>query len=192
MKIITALATLALVAGIGVAQAADIPANKKKQTDAGLYVTAIEAAAMKEDGGESVFFVDVRDPIEVMFTGAATSVDANIPFKTANPARWNPKKSTYAMESNPAFLDAMRSALAEQGLTPADPILLMCRSGGRSAAAVNALTKAGFTQVYSVVDGFEGDVNKAIENGPVRSLNGWKNSGLPWTMKLDPEAAYRP
>lgn len=33
----------------------------------------------------------------------------------------------------------------------------MCRSGGRSAAAVNLLAGAGFTNVYNITDGMEGD-----------------------------------
>ena len=68
-----------------------------------------------------------------------------------------------------------------------DTLLLTCRSGGRSALAVNALAKAGFTHVYNIIDGFEGD--KVEEPGSLyagkRLKNGWKNSGLPWTYDGD-------
>ncbi|MDJ0876775.1 MAG: hypothetical protein QNJ02_15990, partial [Desulfobacterales bacterium] len=70
--------------------------------------------------------------------------------------------------------------------------LVMCRSGGRSAAAVNTLAKAGYKQVYNIVDGFEGDALKipgSYNNGR-RIVSGWKNAGLPWTYKLDPQLAY--
>ena len=40
---------------------------------------------------------------------------------------------------------------------PADTIVAMCRSGGRSAFAINMLAKAGFVNVYNIIDGFEGD-----------------------------------
>lgn len=192
MKIVRILALFAMVTAPGMGLTADQPANPKKRTEAGLYLTAKEAAAIKAERGDAVFFIDVRDPLEVMFTGFTDTVDANIPFKTADTSGWSAKKSTFPMRDNPAFLDAVKAALEANGLDRDDPVLTMCRSGARSAAAANALTKAGFTQVYSVIDGFEGDVNKAAEHGPVRSVNGWKNSGLPWTGKIDREKLRLP
>jgi rhodanese-related sulfurtransferase len=57
----------------------------------------------------------------------------------------------------------------------------MCRSGSRSADAVDALTEAGIdVTLYSMVDGFEGDKN---DNG-VRDVNGWRIAGLPWTYEI--------
>jgi hypothetical protein len=50
------------------------------------------------------------------------------------------------------------------------------------------LAEAGFSDVYTITDGFEGDADK---NGD-RTRNGWKNSGAPWTYKLDPELVYNP
>ena len=38
-------------------------------------------------------------------------------------------------------------------------IMAMCRSGGRSAIAVNLLAQAGFKHDYNIVDGMEGDIN---------------------------------
>ena len=65
----------------------------------------------------------------------------------------------------------------------------MCRSGGRSAMAVNTLAKAGFTNVYNIIDGMEGDAVKdpgSVYQGQ-RLKNGWKNSGIPWTYQPDPQ-----
>jgi rhodanese-related sulfurtransferase len=70
----------------------------------------------------------------------------------------------------------------------------MCRSGGRSAYAVNLLAKTGFKNVYSIVDGFEGDkldIEGSYYKGK-RLVNGWKNSGAPWTYQLDSELLYLP
>jgi rhodanese-related sulfurtransferase len=64
----------------------------------------------------------------------------------------------------------------------------MCRSGDRSARAVDALANAGFTNVYSQIDGFEGDLSKDGR----RDVNGWKNAGLAWTYKLDKGKLYFP
>jgi rhodanese-related sulfurtransferase len=68
----------------------------------------------------------------------------------------------------------------------------MCRSGGRSAAAVNLLAENGFTNAYTVCDGFEGDMLEKEDsyNNGKRVLNGWKNSGAPWTYDVDIELAY--
>ena len=67
-----------------------------------------------------------------------------------------------------------------------DHILVICRSGSRSAACVNLLAKAGFNNAYTIIDGFEGDKD---DKGK-RTVNGWKNSGAPRTYKFDPALVY--
>ncbi len=77
---------------------------------------------------------------------------------------------------------------------PDDTVLVMCRSGGRSAMAVNLLAAAGFRNVYNITDGMEGDTVKdpdSVFNGQ-RFVNGWKNSGLPWTYEVDPARMVMP
>jgi rhodanese-related sulfurtransferase len=75
-----------------------------------------------------------------------------------------------------------------------DAILVSCRSGGRSAIAINQLAAAGFTNAYNILDGMEGstvDDPESVFDG-MRMKNGWKNSGLPWTYDLDPEHMLLP
>ncbi len=74
-----------------------------------------------------------------------------------------------------------------------DTIMVMCRSGGRSALAVNLLAKAGFTKVHNVIDGMEGDAVTDPDSVFLgqRLKNGWKNSGSPWTYELTPERLLR-
>ena len=67
----------------------------------------------------------------------------------------------------------------------------IARSGDRSAAAANLLAQAGFKSVYSVVDGYEGDLAKDGPKAGQRVVNGWKNAGLPWTYKLDKAKMYK-
>ena len=78
------------------------------------------------------------------------------------------------------------SSRACSGSRAGDTILAMCRSGGRSAMAVNLLAQAGFTKVYNIIDGMEGDAVKDPHSVFVgqRLVNGWKNSGCPWTYEL--------
>ena len=63
-----------------------------------------------------------------------------------------------------------------------------------SAMAVNLLAKAGFKNVYNITDGVEGDAVKDPNSIFVgqRLVNGWKNSGLPWTYHIKPERMLLP
>jgi rhodanese-related sulfurtransferase len=188
----TAMAALFLLTVVAAPlAAAPAPSDPKKQTSWGLYVTAKEAYDMKSDHTSEVLLVDVRDPIEIMFTGFSDAVDANVPFLLSNPGAWNDKKSVFLMERNPDFVAGLERALAAQGLDKTAPIVLMCRSGGtRGAPSANTLQGLGFEKVYVVVDGFEGSTVKDNPNGPWRLKNGWKNSGLPWSYTLNQEKMY--
>jgi hypothetical protein len=55
--------------------------------------------------------------------------------------------------------------------------------------AVNELAKAGYTNAYTITDGFEGGIVNDPESVYFgkRMLNGWKNSGLPYTYKIEPK-----
>lgn len=191
MKIqLAALLALTLIAATS--QAAPEPQNPKKQTPWHLYVDSSEAYAMKQEQGNKVLFVDVRDPIEIMFTGFTDVVDINVPFKLSNRSKWNPKKPVFAMELNPDFEKEIAGALKNQGLDKSAPIILMCRSGGtRGAPSAKQLWGKGYEQVYVVTDGFEGGKIKEGERKNWRLKNGWKNSNLPWSYKLNKAKMYQ-
>lgn len=170
------------------AWAAPEPTDPARQTPWGLYLTSKEAFEMKQRQGDSVLFVDVREPVEIMFTGFTDVVDENIPFLLVNPAQWHAEKPVLKMEKNPDFAVGVLAALQERGLDQSTPVILMCRSGGtRGAPSARALEATGLEKVYVVVDGFEGSTAKDNPNGPFRSVNGWKNSGLPWGYQLNPD-----
>jgi rhodanese-related sulfurtransferase len=57
------------------------------------------------------------------------------------------------------------------------PVVLVCRSGNRSVDAGNALEAAGFTRIYNVLHGFEGELDDSHHRG---TTNGWRFEGLPW------------
>ena len=167
------------------------PSNPKKQTPWKLYVDSKEAYEMKQKMGDQVLFVDVRDPIEIMFTGFTDIVDINIPFKTADKKAWHSKKPVFSMKTNPDFEKMIAETLTKKGLTKEAPILLMCRSGGtRGAPSAKQLWGKGYTNVYVVTDGFEGGKIKDGSQKNWRLVNGWKNSGLPWSYKLNKEKMY--
>jgi rhodanese-related sulfurtransferase len=70
--------------------------------------------------------------------------------------------------------------LQEAGLTPAQKLFFICRSGARSQSAGQAAQAAGFTHAFNVADGFEGPVDGAGHRG---SAAGWKAAGLPWRQR---------
>lgn len=184
---------LATSLSIATLQAAEIPKDPKKQTTWGLYVDSKEVATMKKELGDKMLFIDVRDPVEIMFTGFTDLVDINIPFKTADRSTWHKKKPVFNMVVNKNFEKDIESALKERGLNKDAPIAIMCRSGGtRGAPATKLLEGKGYKNIYVVTDGFEGGTVKKGEKKNWRIKNGWKNANLPWSYKLNQEKMYMP
>jgi rhodanese-related sulfurtransferase len=163
------------------------PKDVKKHTETGKYVTSLEAYEMWKANPDKVKILDCRIQEEYAFVGHA-AMAYNIPSKLWS-GKWNEEKKDYDLRDNPDF-----EVRAKKRFAQSDTILVMCRSGHRSALTVNRLTKAGFTNVYNIIDGFEGDKIKDEEsylNGK-RMKNGWKNSGAPWTYDLDANLIYLP
>ncbi len=160
---------------------------KEKQTALGLYVTAKEAYEKWKAGPETVKILDVRTPEEYLFVGHPTMA-WKVPV-AAQSYVWDTGKGQFPMQPLPDFVSRVR-AFGK----PDDTICVMCRSGGRSAIAINMLAQAGFKNVYQIIDGMEGDPVRdadSLFNGQ-RLKNGWKNSGCPWTYKLTPERMLLP
>ena len=166
-------------------QIAKLP--KGKQTALGLYLTAKQAYEKWKAEPDKVKIIDVRTPEEYLFVGHPTMA-WKIPV-AIQVYEWDSEKNTFPMKPLPDFASRC-SEVAKKD----DTLMLMCRSGGRSAIAVNMLAQAGFKHAYNVVDGMEGDVNADSESvaqaQPLK--DGWKNSGCPWTKKLTPERMVRP
>lgn len=172
------------------ANAATAPEDKDKITSLGLYLTAKEAYGIKISEKEKVLFIDVRTRAELAFLGMATDVDANIPYMLVGDwDEWDDKKQNFKMYPNSNFLPYFEEYVNEHNFNKNSKIILICRSGNRSSAAANLLAKVNYTNVYSVVDGFEGDKSKADEKC-TRNINGWKNMDLPWSYKLDEDKMY--
>jgi len=165
--------------------ASQLPAGK--QTTLELYVTATEAYEMWKAAPDKVTILDVRTPEEFLFVGHA-DMAWNIPL-AGQSYQWDAEKQQLPMSLLEDFVTRVQK-VAE----PDDILLVTCRSGGRSAMAVNLLAKAGFKNVYNITDGVEGDAVKnpnSVFHGQ-RLVNGWKNSGLPWTYRVDPERMVLP
>ncbi|MGE5522697.1 MAG: rhodanese-like domain-containing protein [Rhodospirillaceae bacterium] len=76
---------------------------------------------------------------------------------------------------NPNFMQELQRAV-----DPAknDPLLFICRSGGRSHNAAMLAHEAGY-EAYNVLEGFEGDKDAT---GHRNTKGGWRAAGLPWVQ----------
>jgi rhodanese-related sulfurtransferase len=182
VMVILAFAVICVSAGLADAPK---PKKEKKQTVLDLNVDAAEALKMVKD--KKAVIIDVRTPQEFVFVGHV-GIAPNIPFKvwTGDFKQKDGKlKPKLAVSEN--FVKEVKTKFK-----PEDTLVLMCRSGARSAAAANVLAKNGFKKVYSMVDGFEGDKAKEGPTKGKRTVNGWKNVGNPWTYTLKEVLIWTP
>ncbi len=158
-----------------------------------LYLDAQEAYDLKTANPEKVLLLDVRNQAEIHYTGIPDTVDANIPYRFSS-TDWKLKKKgkfgTFKKPKNPDFALAVGNVLKAKNLTKDSPVIIMCASGARAPFAATALHDAGFSKVYTQVEGFEGVRAKEGENKGKRVVSGWKVSGLPWSYDLVPEKMY--
>jgi len=122
-------------------------------------VSPAEAWALRQQLPGSVI-VDVRSAAEWQFVGV-------VPDAIRIELRTYP-----GMVPNPGFVTQL-----QQQVDKSATVLFICRSGARSDEAARLAAEAGYSQVYNVLEGFEGDRDAAQHRG---SVNGWKAAGLPW------------
>ena len=79
-----------------------------------------------------------------------------------------------SLNRNPRFVREVEAKVRKDSV-----VLLLCRSGKRSHEAGRALADAGFSDVYNISEGFEGDLNDRTQRG---ELGGWRHWSLPWVQ----------
>ena len=109
--------------------------------------------------------VDVRTQAERDFVGYPT-LGTHVEWETYP-----------GMDYNPDFPAALQQ---EVGSDTGQVLVFMCRSGGRSAKAAEAMTNQGYPHCFNLIQGFEGDKD---EQGHRGRQGGWKAEGLPWEQK---------
>lgn len=141
-----------------------LDAARQRASNAGLpYAGGLpprQAWALVQAGVASL--VDVRSVEEYRFVGHVPG-SLNLPWATGT-----------SLTRNPRFV---RELEAKLGNHKEQPLLLLCRSGKRSALAAEAAAKAGFGQVFNVLEGFEGELDELQQRG---RHDGWRFHGLPW------------
>jgi rhodanese-related sulfurtransferase len=104
--------------------------------------------------------IDCRSEMEYLFVGHPIG---------AQHAAWNDGPD---WDINPHFVGQVKKIASMNR-----PVVLICRSGQRSIAAGVELEKAGFRDIYNVLEGFEGALDENHHRG---TRGGWRSEGLPW------------
>lgn len=112
--------------------------------------------------GGAAALVDVRTTEERKFVGHVPET-LHVAWATGT-----------ALNRNPRFVKELEAKVQKDR-----PLLLLCRSGKRSALAAEAAAKAGFSQVYNILEGFEGELDEQQQRG---ALGGWRHATLPWVQ----------
>jgi rhodanese-related sulfurtransferase len=119
-----------------------------------------DAWALVESG--NAVLVDVRSAEERKFVGYVPG-SVHVAWATGT-----------SLTRNPRFARELEAKTGKDAV-----VLLLCRSGNRSALAAEAATKAGFTQVFNVLEGFEGQLDEQQRRG---TQDGWRFLDLPWVQ----------
>lgn len=160
---------------------------------ADMAVTAEEVHARIQAQDSQVLFIDVRDPVEIMFVGFTDAVHVNIPYLLVDRSTWDQDRGTYRVYQNPAFLEEIRAEVAKRGLDDQVEIITLCRSGSeRGEPSAAFLRENGFANAAYVIDGFQGPTRKEEPKVGFRLDRGWQNSGLPWSSRMNADKMYRP
>jgi rhodanese-related sulfurtransferase len=77
------------------------------------------------------------------------------------------------------FANRLTEALAAAGAGNDDALFFICRSGGRSRKAAEAMAAKGYRRCSNVAEGFEGPLDDCRHRG---GKAGWKAVGLPWVQ----------
>lgn len=127
-------------------------------------ISPVEAWALFKSG--RALLVDVRSAEERHFVGHVPN-SLHVPWAVGT-----------SLSPNPDFVDSLETQAKPHGGKRAH-ILLLCRSGKRSAQAAAAAIQAGFRHVFNVLEGFEGELNTDARRG---GHNGWRYHRLPWVQ----------
>lgn len=117
--------------------------------------------------------IDVRTRAEWAFVGLPDLAQAG---KRVVTVEW---QSFPDNRVDPSFVDRLTQTLDGAGATKDTELFFICRSGGRSRMAAEAMVAAGFARCRNVAEGFEGPLDEDRHRGKVA---GWKAAGLPWVQ----------
>jgi len=154
-----------------------------KMSPLGLYVSSSKAHRVLTERPD-ILFIDVRDPVEVALAGHPSPIDKVVSVRLQSDV-FDPALNEFVLVPNKNFVKQMDAALKETSKSRDDVIFVSCGSGYRSAEAVRILAKAGYTNVWQIPDGYEGDEKRGMN-----TEHAWRNAGLPWSKDLVTETPW--
>ncbi len=131
-------------------------------------LSPVKAWRMVEDDPRALL-IDVRSSMEFLFVGHPSGA-VHIPW--IDEPEWAINQN-FATDIRKLLLGGVHGNNDPSGV----PIILICRSGKRSLEAGKRLIEAGFSQIFNIDEGFEGELD---ENHHRSSVGGWRFRGLPW------------
>jgi rhodanese-related sulfurtransferase len=120
---------------------------------------------------ERYLYVDVRTVTE--YQEGHPSGSWNVPVVQPD--------ETGTMAENPDFLRVMEANFPKDA-----PLVIGCRSGGRSSMATDMLRQAGYTRVYNIMGGYGGG-----RTGTGQEIKGWSQLGYPIDRDAGGERSYQ-
>jgi rhodanese-related sulfurtransferase len=130
-----------------------------------------ETAWQALQSSKEAMLVDVRTQAEWTFVGVP---DLRPLGKSPLLVEW---QRYPGMAVNQSFVAELSQELHKRGATATTQVFFLCRTGGRSRSAAEAMTAAGFGVCYNISGGFEGEADGDQHRG---LISGWKAQGLPW------------
>lgn len=79
----------------------------------------------------------------------------------------------------PDFVERLDTALKARGVDQDGQVFFICRSGGRSRMAAEAMAASGYRRCCNVAEGFEGPIDTDRHRN---RIGGWRFAGLAWVQ----------
>ncbi len=140
--------------------------------------TAVEDVSPREtwqhlEKDREAVLIDVRTRAEWAFVGLP---DLSAIGKEVLRIEW---QSFPDNRIDPSFAERLSEFLTASGVEKRAELFFICRSGGRSRMAAQAMTALGYPRCCNVATGFEGPLDGHRHRG---TQSGWKHDGLPWVQ----------
>jgi len=128
------------------------------------------AGGIQSDIDTSTLRADKKTPLGLYLSSRAVRTRSD---------EFDTEVSEYRLVHNLKFVEQVTKTVKEMNKSKYDVIFITCGSGVRSAEAVRLLASAGYSNVWHITDGYDGDEKKGLNE-----QNAWLNENLPWSKKL--------
>jgi rhodanese-related sulfurtransferase len=142
-------------------------------TGGAIEEVSVQEAWTRLEGDPHSVLIDVRTQAEWAFVGLP---DLSSLGKQPVRIEWSSFPDNRVFQD---FAERLSKALDGAGMQKDTELLFICRSGGRSMMAAQAMAAVGYTRCRNVMHRFEGNLDPTRHRGTV---DGWKANRLPWSQ----------